>query len=117
VHTRQRVHGCTRELLPLMVLDIEEISDVLKAEKLFQNGIKNVNDLSRVDHEELSELFEISQDEARKAVQRAKNIVKLVSEFSGDRAQLGILAARTGVKVDAFLDYLLPKEMAERLRY
>ena len=100
-----------------MVLDIEEISDVLKAEKLFQNGIKNVNDLSRVDHEELSELFEISQDEARKAVQRAKNIVKLVSEFSGDRAQLGILAARTGVKVDAFLDYLLPKEMAERLRY
>ena len=115
---RRRVHyGCTKELLPLMVLDIEEINDVLKAEKLFQNGIKNVKDLSRVDHEELSELFEISQDEARKAVQRAKNIVKLVSEFSGDRAQLGILAARTGVKVDALLDYLLPKEMAERLRY
>ena len=115
---RRRVHyGCIKELLPLMVLDIEEINDVLKAEKLFQNGIKNVNDLSRVYYEELSELLKISQDEARKAVQKAKNIVKLVSEFSGDRAQLGILAARTGVKVDALLDYLLPKEMAERLRY
>ena len=70
---RKRVHyGCTKELLPLMVPDIEEINGVLKAEKLFQNGIKNVNDLLRVYHEELSELLRISQNEARKAVHRAK---------------------------------------------
>ena len=53
----------------------------------------------------------------KKSCTKAKNIVKLVSEFSGDRVQLGILAARTGVKVDVLLDYLLPKEIAERLRY
>jgi len=61
-------------------------------------------------------LFKISQDEVRKAVQSAGSIVKLVSEFSGDRTQLNTLAARTGVKIEGLLDYLLPKEMANKLR-
>jgi hypothetical protein len=114
---RRRVHyGCVKELLPLMVLDIEAIDEVSKAQTLFENGVKNVNDLSRSDPDALSELFKSSQDEAGKAVQSARSIVKLISEFSGDRAQLNTLAAQTGVKIEDLLDYLLPKEMADKLR-
>lgn len=114
---KRRVHyGCATELLPLMVLDIEAIDEVSKAQTLFDNGVKNVNDLSRTDPNALSELLKISQEEARRAVQSAGSIVKLVSEFSGDRAQLNTLAARTGVKIEDLLDYLLPKGMADKLR-
>jgi len=114
---RRRVHyGCVKELLPLMVLELEAIDEVARAMILFQNGVKNVNDLSRVDPNTLSELLKIPQDDAGKAVQSAGNIVKLVSEFGGDRAQLNTLAARTGVKIEDLLDYLLPREMADKLR-
>lgn len=114
---RRRVHyGCVTELLPLLVLDIEAIDEVARAQTLFKNGVKSVNDLARTDPNSLSELLEISQDEAKKTVQTAGNIVKLVSEFTGERAQLVTLAARTGVKIEDLLDYLLPKEMADKLR-
>lgn len=91
-------------------------NEVSKAQILFEKGVKNVNDLSKCDPNALSELLKISQDEAKKAVQSAGSIVKLVSEFSGDRAQLNTLAAQTRVKIEDLLDYLLPKEMADKLR-
>ena len=114
---RRRVHyGCVTELLPLLVLDIEAIDEVARAQTLFKNGVKNVNDLARTDPNSLSELLKIPQDEAKKTVQTAGNIVKLVSEFTGEKAQLVTLAARTGVKIEDLLDYLLPKEMTDKLR-
>jgi hypothetical protein len=114
---RRRVHyGCVKELLPLMVLDIEAIDEVSKATTLFENRVMNVEDLSRSNPDVLSELLKIPKDEAGKAVQSARSISKLVSDFSRDRAQLNTLAARTGVKIEDLLDYLLPKEMADKLR-
>jgi hypothetical protein len=108
---RRRVHyGCLKELLPLMILNIEPITDASKAQILFENGIRNVYDLSRSDHNLLSDMLKISKEEAQKVIQTALNIIKLVSEFSGEKSQLNKLAAQTGIKIEDLLDYLLPKE-------
>jgi len=114
---RKRVHyGCMKELLPLMILDLEPISEATKARTLFKNGIRNFNDLSKTDSGKLLELLRISQDEARRAIERSESIVGLVSKFTGERDRLGTLTAQTGVKIEDLLDYILPKEMADKLR-
>ena len=99
-----------------MVLDIEAIDGVSEAKTLFEHGIKNVNDLCRSNPTPVSKLLQISEEEARKTIQTARNRVKLVSEFTGDRAQLNTLAARTEVKIEDLLDYLLPEKVADMLR-
>jgi replicative superfamily II helicase len=113
---RRRVHyGCTTDLLPLMVLEIEAIDQVERARALLENGVKNVNDLARSDSNSVMKVLSTSQHEAAKINQTAKTIVKLVSEFKGDRAQLSTLAAQTGVKIDSLLDYLLSADLARSL--
>lgn len=114
---RNRVHhGCTKELLPLMVLELEAVDDTLIARKLYGQGVRNVQDLARLNHETFSRTTGVGPDACRRSLEQANNIVRLVSEFSGLRTDLNRLAAQTGVQIDDLFDYLLPESVVDRLR-
>jgi hypothetical protein len=101
-----------------MILDIEAIKEAPKARILHQNGITDVIDLSKTDASRLGQLLKISEEEARIAVQRAQSIVGLIPgfQFTGDVAALNTLSVRTEVRVDDLLDYLLPRDIVDRIR-
>jgi superfamily II DNA/RNA helicase len=114
---RNRVHyGCTKELLPLMVLELEAVSDPLIALKLNNEGITKVQDLVRLDYESFWKTTGVGPDACRRSIEQANSIARLVSEFSGLRSDLNRLAAQTEVKIDDLFDYLLPPDMVDRLR-
>jgi superfamily II DNA/RNA helicase len=116
---RRRVHyGCRRDLLPLMILDMEATKEAPKARILRHNGIMDVVSLSKTDARTLGQLLKISEEEARITVQRAQSIVGLISDFkfTGDMAAINTLSVRTEVRVDDLLDYILPRDMVDRVR-
>jgi replicative superfamily II helicase len=118
---RNRVHyGCKKEALPLMVLRIEAIGESSKAMKLIRNGIRDVRSLAKISELKLTNIIEISQDEAKRTVDKAKSICTLLDKFieesSSDLGELRTLAARTGIKIDDLLDYFLPESISRLVR-
>jgi len=118
---RNRVHyGCKEEALPLMVLRIETIGETNKAMKLIGDGVKDVRSLAEASELKLAQILEISKDEAKRTVDKAKSICSLLDEFtresSGDIGELRTLAARTGIKIDDLLDYFLPESISRLVR-
>lgn len=114
---RNRVHyGCTRELLPLMVLELEAVTDPVVALKLLNQGITSVKEIARLDPESLWRLSGVGPDACRRSIEQANSIVRLISDFPGQRSDLNRLAAQTEVKIDDLFDYLLPAPMVEHLR-
>jgi helicase len=118
---KNRVHyGCKKEHLPLMILRIEEIADSDQASALFRQGIKDLKTLASSSEHQLSTILGVSLEDARRAVEKAKSILSLVNECATkpiiDRSELSTLAARTGVKIDDLLDYLLPAKMSQQIR-
>jgi len=114
---RNRVHyGCTKSLLPLMILDLEAIRDPVVALKLVNRGITRVQEVATMDPEVLTGFAGLGPDACRRSIEQAKSIVRLISEFSGLRTDLNRLAAQTGVKIDDIFDYLLPLPLVENLR-
>lgn len=103
-----------------MILRIEEIGDSDKASALLKNGINNVKDLAASSEHVLSKILGIPLDEAKRAVEKAQSVCGQVNQYAAkpaiDRSELNTLAARTGVKIDDLLDYLLPEKMANLIR-
>jgi superfamily II DNA or RNA helicase len=113
---KRRVHyGSTREALPLLVLELDEIDAHEKAVTLIENGIFDAKGLSRSSASELSQMLTITLQEAKRLVERAVSICNLVEGFSTQRGSLNTLASRTGIKIDALLDFLIPEKVASKI--
>ncbi|MHA1882478.1 MAG: DEAD/DEAH box helicase [Candidatus Thorarchaeota archaeon] len=116
---RRRVHyGCPDELIPLMCLDIEHLSNPKIAKRLLKSGCQTISDITERSCEELSKLLKSDIETASDLLESAKVIKKLIDDFAYDPEQHGSLNAaiaelsiRSGISVDNLRDYVLSDKL------
>ena len=97
---RQVTYGSPPSLLPLMVLNFEEIAQAEKARKLYDSGIQSVWELAKSSSGVVAPLLGIDSDGGSRLLERASRAIELLQDFPQDRPGLFRLSQRIGIAVD-----------------
>lgn len=107
-NARRRVHyGCEERFLPLMVLEIDELSDPEVAKKLYDSGVTNIRDLSKCDPSKIEKYLKVDNQTAQRIHERINKIIPLIESLPLDKQGLLLLSQKTGITPYDLTDYLL----------